>query len=227
MRIDPETKRSFLSAEPTAWSAPPGLELLCQGEPVRSVYSLERGLCKVVWRRPGAKASLIGLRGPGSLVGAESALAGANAAHSVITLTTCSVTEVEAEGFRELVRTNPELSWQLHRRQSRELVAETTRVAELAGCAARERLLRFLEQARNGAFGLAGDPNALRPRRLPLKQKEIAEYLGIATQHLSALLRSLEAEGLTIPEAGVRRRRRFGQNGLGTNGDEPGSAPAP
>jgi CRP-like cAMP-binding protein len=191
-----------------ARSDPPGLELVRQGEPVRFVYSIDRGLCKLVWRRTGARPCLIGLRGPDSLVGAEMAMAGTRATCSVITLTMCRISQVAVDDFREMVRTNPTYSWQLHRRLAAELIAESARVAELAGCAGRERLLRFFDRTRNGAFGLAPDPLALTPHRLPLKQWEIAQYLGIAPQHLSALLRTLEDEGTHIPEAGMRRRRR-------------------
>src|SRR5262249_25051354 len=116
MRVDAATKRVFQDAEPTARTEPPGLELLRQGETVPFVYSIERGLCKLVWRRPGERACLFGLRGPGSLLGAEMALAGTRATCSVITLTMCRLSLLDADEFRVLVQTNREFSSHIHRR---------------------------------------------------------------------------------------------------------------
>jgi CRP-like cAMP-binding protein len=175
-----------------------------QGEEVRFVHSIEHGLCKMLLHRSGAGPFLFALRGVGSLVGAEVALGGGRAAFTAVTLTACRLSTIPADALRELVRTSPEFSWQLHRRLSRELVSATTRVAELASLTARDRLVKFLEGVRSGEFAATAG-GSLRP--FPLKQWEIAQYLGIAPQHLSLLLRGLEREGSLGDLADVLRRR--------------------
>lgn len=189
-------------------SEAPGVELVHQGAPPEAVCYLETGLCKLVRLQADGRRVIVGLRGAGRFVAAEAAILRRPSPVTAITLSTCQVSRLDSGRFRDLIRTNPELSWRLHNLQSEELYLETSRLADVGALSARQRLLQFLDRFHEG-IPEDGESVAGVRFRVALKQWEIAQLIAVAPQYLSALIRQLEAEGLLRREgdAFVLRRR--------------------
>jgi CRP/FNR family transcriptional regulator, cyclic AMP receptor protein len=207
------------SAERLAFPAPrsiaPGTTIFRQCELASEVFFIETGTCKLVHHRPNVGDKLVGLRGPGFLA-ADAAILSLPYPVTAVSLSVCCISRLPAGRFRDLVRSVPEFSWQLHRMLSEELYLETGRVAELGELSARERLLQFLDNLHRDVPQDGELRDEVRVR-VPLKQWEIAQLLAIAPPYLCTLIGQLEREGLLRRESDtfVLRRR---SNGHAHNG---------
>lgn len=184
-----EDWRTFLF-EGQAYGA--GCTVIEQGAPARDVFHVEQGLLKLVRLDAAGCDSIVGLRTAGGFIGAEAVLLDQPHSVTAITLSPCLLSRMDAEAFRERVRSNPEFSWHLHVTHSRELHAETVQRADFATLPAKDRLIRVFER-------LAGDevvgdqPVTV---RLPLKQWEIARLISVTPQYVCQLMAQLEEDGM-------------------------------
>jgi CRP-like cAMP-binding protein len=113
---------------------------------------------------------------------------------SVLALTEARVTLIPLSYITRSVAQNPALFVQI----ARTLDARRQEVCELAADIGRrnasERVCRLLLRMLRGNQVALGDNEAL--LRMPLKRKEIADFLGLTTTHLTRVLASLRAQGL-------------------------------
>jgi len=172
---------------------PPGYELLPQGIPVETVCLIHDGIVKLVWNEPKGKESIVGLRWQGWFLGAPSVISDTPCPTSAITLTRSAIEHIPSETFLDRLQRDPNLGWELHQNQSREICEQFRWLGELACCSARSRLLYLLERL-NSANGTGSGTRNLRSR-LPLKRKDIADLIAVTPEHLSRLLSQLSREG--------------------------------
>jgi CRP-like cAMP-binding protein len=170
--------------------------LFQQGDPLRDVYLLEKGLVKMTRGERNGQEVTVDVRFAGSLVGAVAAFAHEPAVLTALTVTPCEVYRLSVKDFLALAQSDLSFLSDLTERASRQrnelvvrqgqqLLSARTRLAIL--------LLQFAResgQERKGQLYLA----------LPLAKQEIAGMLGITPQHLSKLLREMKGEGLIAEE---------------------------
>ena len=178
----------------------PGSELLEQGAPTDDVYLIHDGIVKLVWTEPKGKQTILGLRWNGCLLGVPSAITGDASPMSAVTLVRSLIRRVTAREFLECLQRRADLGWKVHQIHCREISEHLNSLGELACCSARSRLARIFE--RFIAAGHAEIEGAKTRIRLPLKQKELAELIGVTPEHLSRILHGLSNDGLVYVRKG-------------------------
>jgi CRP/FNR family transcriptional regulator len=174
--------------------------LIPQGSQVKQVYFIESGLIKLTRLELDGKEGMVGLRGPGWILGAASVMVQEPYPVTATALTRCHLRRMSVEAFRHLVKTNGPLSWCLHQIHSREIYDWMAHASGLAKLSARQRLEQFLWE-----LVVAQERFELRkPIRLqvPLLKKEIAQLIAVTPEHLSRELMKLEKEGLIRRDQG-------------------------
>jgi CRP-like cAMP-binding protein len=175
-------------------SVPAGLQLLGQGEPARDVYIVHRGVMKLLWADSDGRETIVGLRWPGSFVGAPSVIAGGCSPASVITLVPAAVEQIPGDRFLQILRSDTTLAMRVHEAQSSEIIQQMSDLGELAIASAKTRFLNLLTRLTCSASQDICLPDGR--LRLPLKKKELAALLAITPEHLSRMLGELRSEGV-------------------------------
>jgi len=184
----------------TAQIIPEGSELFRQSSHSREIYSIEKGLVKLIRREADGKEVIAAIRYPGWLLGADSAILDAPAPVTAITITACQLTRVPAQEFRDLIRTDADLSWKLHQMMAREVHSQVARLTGIECLSARQRLEEFIWQLISSMESVPPD----KPIRLqfPAKHFEIAQFLAVTPQYLSWMIGQLEKDKILKRERG-------------------------
>jgi CRP-like cAMP-binding protein len=179
---------------------PPGIQLIRQGSSAYEVYFVDRGLVKLDYLAEDGEERIVGLRNPGSLIGAGPVILGRRHPQSATTVTPCSLLRIPADLFIHHIQTDPAASWAVHEECSRELYQLTSQVTALACSSPRSRLTKLLAQLASAT----SDRESNGEIRLfsPLRQWELAQIISVTPQHLSKMLKQMEDEGLVRREKG-------------------------
>ena len=157
-----------------------------QGEVADAVFSVRRGLIKLVRGHSSGAESIVGLRANGWILGASAAVLGETHTMSAVALAPTRVARIPAAVFCRRLREDPEFSLRVHEMNSREIHTELVEKADIKSASARERLKRFLQSLTPVHSGVDGPPGP--PKRLPLCQWEIAQLVGVTPQYLCRLM---------------------------------------
>ena len=169
---------------------PTGTELVPQGRTPERVHLLSDGVVKLERRDPGRPPATVGLRFPGWLLGAESAIAGQGTPVAVVAATDCTVRGLARERFLGFVRVDPDLSWRVAQMYSREMVDRLEHAGARDGAPPETRLWHLLRRLVD-----ANDTGCLQREvhlRLPFKHGELARLLSVSASQLTALLARLQ-----------------------------------
>ena len=178
----------------------PGSELLQQGTPADEIYIIHEGIAKLVWTDSIGKQTILGLRWPGYLLGVPSAVTGELSPMSAVTLVRSVIQRIPTQEFIERLQTNIDFAWRMHQFHSFELCEQLNLSGELACCTARSRLGRvFKRLITSGQTRVEGKKTRV---RLPLKQRELAELIGVTPEHLSRILNTLSKDGVLYMNKG-------------------------
>jgi CRP/FNR family transcriptional regulator len=177
---------------------PAGTDLFQQGFAADEVLLLEEGVVKLIRIEEDGRQLIVSLRSPISILGAAAAVTDEAHTATARTVTACTVRHVPAQAFRELLKTDPAASWQVHEMLSREVCEQAARLSQIACCSSRQRLELALRGLMPEAAGSAKDVKL----QTPLKHREIAELIAVTPEQLSRLLREMEQEGLLRREKG-------------------------
>jgi CRP/FNR family transcriptional regulator len=175
--------------------------LFHQGESPSYVFLVEHGLVKLVRVSEDGQESILGIRGRGVILGAESAIVQRPHPVSAITLTVCHLWRVPLNLFLALARTDLAVSWHLHLTQSDEVYDQAGQLAGLRSLSARQRVEQLLRQLISAEPGFSG--NVPIEFQLPLKYREVAQLVGITPEHLSRVFKQMEREGKLLRRSGT------------------------
>jgi CRP-like cAMP-binding protein len=179
---------------------PAGKYLFLQGSPAREVFFIEGGLIKLIRLGEDGQEIIVGLRSTGSFIGAAAAIVQEPHPVSAITITNCTLSHIPGEVFLHLAKTDPHFCWYLHQVHSREVHQQASQLADLRNLSARQRFENLLWQ-----FVTSVGPaqrEGSRKIRLPLKNWEIAQLIGITPEHLSRVIRQIQEDGILRKENG-------------------------
>jgi CRP-like cAMP-binding protein len=172
----------------------PGAEILQQGIAADDVFLIHEGIIKLVWSENRGKQAILGLRWRGYPLGVPSAITGEASPMTAVTLVRSVLQRISVQEFIKHLHANPELAWKMHQIHSKELCEQLNSLGELACCSARSRLARVFRRLISlGQADIEGPRTRL---RLPLKQREVAELIGVTPEHLSRILHDLSKDGL-------------------------------
>ena len=177
---------------------PAGTDLFRQGFPAEEVLLLDEGAVKLIRLEDDGGQLIVGLHSAVSILGAAPVVANRSHPASASAVTPCTVRHVPAAAFRQLLKSDPAASWQLHEMLSREVCEQAARLSELACCSSRQRLESALRALAPAAGGGAREVKL----QTPLKHREIAEMIAVTPEQLSRLLKEMEGDGRLRREKG-------------------------
>jgi CRP/FNR family transcriptional regulator len=191
---------SWLPLLPAAQLYPVGTVLVRQGCEPSDIFLIDEGLTKLVRIDGNGREQILGLRGPGWILGAAFVLVGRSHPASVVAVTACSLRRLSREAFLEMMAEQPGLSWHVHKMHSREVLSQFHHMADLGVKTARQRLERVLRRL---VAVTSPDHNGKEVRLLsPLKRWELASLIAVTPEHLSRLLRQLRNDGIIRVQKG-------------------------
>ena len=169
-----------------------GMPLITQGVGVKRVYLISRGVMKLSFVNRSGREFILGLRSAPFLLGASNAILDSPSLVTAIALTPCSARQLAAMHFRRLLRSSPELAYDVTHFLALESSRLTLEMMEANSRGTRSRLIKLLRQL-DVSIRATSVPNVGL-----LKNHEIAKMLAITPEHLSRLLHALQCEGLLL-----------------------------
>lgn len=188
----------------------PGALVLAQDVVARNVFVLGDGIFELVHQLSDGRRTLVGLRGRGSVVGAESALARQPQPVALVAVTACSAVRIAASRFACLIREQGDFATWVLTARFEELEKQVMQSVSLARFSARERLEAYLDFCAESSRGRSKNRGSV---ELPLKDRELAQFIAVTPSYLSRLMGEMQKQGRVVREG---RRTRYLQ-----------SAPAP
>lgn len=173
---------------------PQAVELFPQDALLDEVAYLEAGAVKLVRTEPGGQEAILCLALPGAWLGTAAVIARVPMPASAVTCTPSRLVRVSSGTFRRMLRENAAFAERILEVHARELCRQIGWMGQLSALASRERLRRVLHQL-IAALRLQPSESGIR-LQLPLRHWELAQLVAITPEHLSRLLRDLEAEGV-------------------------------
>jgi len=173
-----------------------GMILVHQDSVPENVLVLRGGIVKLIHRFPDGRGAVVGLRGTGSLLGVEAALARRPHPVSVVAVTDCRVHRIGRRRFSAFMRDGGGLSTWVLGAHMAELERQVLQVARLARFDARERLESYFEFVR-AEVGVAS-PGDHAEFELPLRDWELAQLLAVTPSYLSRLIHELQSNGRLV-----------------------------
>lgn len=190
--------KNVFSRLASATEYPEGVELFQQGSQVKEVYLAEKGLIKLKRLDEEGHELIIGLRATGSILGAAAIIIGKPHPFSAVTLTRCRLLCIPVATLLALAKGGNEFSWYLHQLHSQEVYDQASQLIGLKYLSARSRLEHLIWQlCESMELNERTEPLRL---QAPLKYREIAQLLGITSEHLSRVFKQMEEEELVVRE---------------------------
>lgn len=164
-----------------------------QGDLLRDLYLLEKGLIKMTHIEANGNEVIVELRFPGSFLGAASVMANTPAPLAAFTITDCDVARLSVKDFLQLEQTDSIFSHELLVFISQQKGEQSIRQGNQKASPARMRLAQLLlllshhfGVERSGEMRLAS----------PLSKQDMAGWVGIEPQSLSVIMREMKRDGL-------------------------------
>ena len=180
-------------------SLPAQTFLFQQGDPLRDIYVLEKGLVKMTRGERNGQEVTVELRSAGCMLGAASTLANEPAPMTAMTITSSKVHRLPVKEFLHLTKSDEAFLHHCLEFISRQRNEQVNQRGQQSMLTARPRLVMLLLQfaqesgiERKGQLTLA----------LPIAKQEIAAMLGITPQFLSNILKEMKRAGLITEEKG-------------------------
>lgn len=182
-----------LRAAGTRRRYPRGATLLNEGDIAGRVMIIETGRVKISCLSPEGRESVLGVRGPGQLLGELSVIDGKPVSASASALEEVEVTSIPAEGFLELMNSNGHVALRLIHVLTERLRDADLKRGEFGSLDAVTRVARRLVEM---AERFGSDSGAGVRIDLPLSQEEIAGWTGSSRESVTKALQALRARGL-------------------------------
>ncbi len=172
---------------------PPRRNILWEKKGADGLFTLYDGWAFTYKLLPDGRRQILDFLLPGSFIGLHMLWFNAMP-HSVRSLTSVSLCVFDKERFRDLLRRRPEYEWELLKYTASCQALSDERLSDLGRRTAKERIARLVlkihDQLDSRGMVKAGS--------FPfyLRQKHIADALGLTKVHVSRTLRALRQEGL-------------------------------
>jgi CRP/FNR family cyclic AMP-dependent transcriptional regulator len=165
---------------------PPGALLMMAEDPGEVAYLILKGTVKIFVDQPDGTSVVLGLRGPGEIIGEMSLVDRHSRSASVVTQEECSLLWWDRASFETCLRTMPALSYNLLRMVARRLRLATAQIQALAtldlhGRVARQILALAEECGVSDQYGTITIP-------LRLTQSDLAEMVGASRVRVNEVI---------------------------------------
>jgi len=171
----------------------PGQHLYLQGNPALAVYCLRQGKVKLSKLMSGGSEHVIGMRGPGSLLGYRAVLTNRDYRVSAVPIERTIACAIPREAFLDLVHEDHALTSALLIRLAGESIASEERMLARTIQRARTRIARFLLE-RVPADSVGTRQPVVIPLRM--RREELALLIDTTRETLSRTLHALTERGI-------------------------------
>lgn len=178
---------------------PPGTLLARERDTVHAVFLVLRGVLRQTQDRDG-RDLLVGLRGVGTLVGAESVVCRASHIATVTCLSRCVIGGISASSFMGLLDTNVDVCRATITALAVQVAGALRERQHLDRCQADERVEWILREMMEEGAVRRSDGSSVLPFRLTIT--DIASMVGITRETASRLVSQLAKRGLLARESG-------------------------
>ncbi len=174
-----------------------GSTVFREGDPANAAFVVTDGLLKVTQWAGNGRVVLLGLRGPGTIVGEQGVLDAQPRSATVVALVDSAVLSIAKAEFLQLVVTSGDLAIAMLGQLSRRLRETSRHLADRAAAdpASRvaARLLELIDDDTLGRIAAAnGSPIAV---PLPISQQELADWAGLSREAVVKVLRGFRTAG--------------------------------
>ena len=168
-----------------------GHALFHEGQVARHVIVLRRGRVKVTATTAGGREVVLAFRGPGEILGEQSALDGDPRSATIVAVEPVEALAIGAETFRAFVAGHPPVALTLLRMLSLRLRDADAKRIEFSTSTTIERVAaRLLELG--ASYGQADDDGGMRIG-LPLTQEELAGATGSSIESVGRALQTMRS----------------------------------
>lgn len=194
--LDPARSKTLLAlGRPRHYA--PGSTLFNEGETSDRVIVLMEGLVKVSFYTDEGKEVLLGIRGPGSMLGDMSALDGRPRSATVAALAPVETVVIPTDAFRSFLTSDPEISLAMLATLSARLRDADKKRIEFGSLDTTGRVaMRLLELA--DRFGVATDQGI--NIAVSLSQRDLAGWTGSSREGVSKALQNLRARKIVTTD---------------------------
>lgn len=169
-----------------------------EGDPSGDVFLLESGSVRIVRTTLRGRELILATRRAGDLVGELSAFDGQPRSAAIIANESTSLITVAGDAFRHAVASRPQLAELFLRELALKLRAADERTLERDSDDARTRVIGRLVTLADGR----ANPGATRVT-VPLRQADLAAWVGASRETVARVLSDLRAEGLVTTGRGT------------------------
>ena len=170
-----------------------GVNLFHQGAEANVIFLIEKGLVKLICDDDEGNDVLIGLRRRDWLLGVISVLLKRPHVTTAVTLTPCTLRDISAKQFLDLLTKDSQFSLHINRLLSQELCKQIDETVSAKSTSAEARLKSFFCELIIEHGFTEGDRTV--NLEVPLKHMDIARMIQVTPEHLCRLLRRLCADG--------------------------------
>jgi CRP-like cAMP-binding protein len=169
-----------------------------EGEPAIEAYLVRRGLMKMVKVGVDGTAVLLGLPGPGDLVGVHAVIDGIPRTAGVRTIYESEIVVVPRDRLREVIGDNPDVALTLLAELSLQLHQALEHILDLSASSATSLVIgRLVELATDETFSSIRRPEGTSMIiDLPLSQADLAAWAGVSHRSAASALGVLRRSGL-------------------------------
>ena len=186
-----------------------------RGQAAKAVYTIREGIVRFERVTEGGQRRIVGLAGPGDLIGLE-ALVHRPYTDDAVACTPVQLCRIPRMLVSELGHSEGQLTTELMRRWQLALEQSEAWLADLATGAARRRMLKLLARLAQLGQGLPLQPDSQAPERLVWlpQRSQMGDMLDLTLETASRLVSQLRKEGvlsLQPPKHAVLHRERLAQ----------------
>lgn len=193
-----EAERAHLASLGRRTTVATDMVVCSEGDPAGDVFLIESGSVRVVRTTLHGRELILATRRVGDLVGELSAFDGQPRSAAIIANETTSLIAIAGDTFRSAVASRPQLADLFLRELARKLRAADERTLERDSDDARTRVIgRLVALADGGA-----NPTSTQVS-LPVRQADLAAWVGTTRETVARVLSSLRAEGLVTTGRGT------------------------
>lgn len=195
----PSAEREGLLALGTERAYPPGTSILRQGEDGEIVVLIMSGITKIsIVSRRGTEV-LVGIRGPGEMIGEMAPLSGESRSASAVSATKVNVRVIGAKPFLGYLSRSPGVASRLAQMVADRLRADNRRQFEFGSYPVEGRIARVLSEVALAHGHQEGSSWRIGPE---ITQADLASLSSVSVRTIEKVLRVFEQDGLV-----VRKRR--------------------
>lgn len=170
-----------------------GARITAEGSPAAKVFVIVAGAARISQRGDDGRERTVAFLFANDLVGS---LHGRDYLFGAKAVVDCRLLAFDAEAFERLCQIYPRLHIAVLSRASNEVAALQDRLMILRRRSAGARTAAFLVHLADRGPGLDAQPRLW----VPMRKKDIADYLGLRLETLSRVLRDLGRDGIVRPD---------------------------